>query len=47
MILLNGRFIQLQRSNNMKHSYMSDYDVDVIPMVEYFNKQNKGVINNE
>ena len=21
----------------MKHSSMSDYDVDVIPMVEYFN----------
>lgn len=31
----------------MKHSSMSDYDVDAIPMVEYFNKQNKGVINNE
>lgn len=31
----------------MKHSSMSDYDVDVILMVEYFNKQNKGVINNE
>lgn len=27
--------------------YSSMYDADVIPMVEYFNKQNKGVINNE
>ena len=31
----------------MKHSSMSDYDFNVIPMVEHFNKQNKGVINNE
>lgn len=29
----------------MKHSSMSDYDVNVIPMVEYFNKQNKVSIN--